>query len=530
MPEGIEISKRLVLINSLSTVLERVVNIGLVLWIHQFLVKSISPEEYKAYPAVMGLMATVPLLMGIVTGGMGRYAIEAYARNDSRRVTQVVSTMVPICFAGGLLILGCGILVTLWVDDLLNVDAAYAGDVRWMFGILVASTALKMALAPFKMGIQVRQKFLWAHLLACASQFLRLGVMFALLFGIEARALFVVVATVPSTIVEQIVTCTLSRRLVPSLRFDAREIRRELIRPIVSLGGWGMVSRISVVIREELTRIVLLHRASAAEAGAYQLGFAMDQRLRSSTLLPLFTTGPALTAMHATGQIGRLRSAYFKLGRYLLWAFSFAVVPLIVFRQEAWSLYLGPQEIVTYSSVVVIASFLFARAFLLFPVPAMAMVATSVGTNRPVGISALILESSNLVCVLLAILVFRGAGIGIAVALFAVGLVVYPIVHWNIGLRLTNSTMRQWLRATHLPGGIPALAALPVWFALQRLAPPTTWVALGLEFLAGALVFVGALALVLDPQEREDVGRVLRRLARTLRRDRGARDGSPPAG
>ena len=520
MAKGVEISKRLVLINSVSTLLDRAINIGLILWMHQYLVRRVSPEEYAIYPVLMSLTVVVPVLMGILTGGLSRFVIDAYARDDQRGVTQVVSTMIPICAAGALAILSIGGTVAWFVDDLLKIDPAYGDDARIMFAILVFNIALRMGLAPYKLGITVRQKFVWGHLLALCSQVLRLAVMCALLFGVSTRVLWVVVAMVPSTLLEQVVTITLSRRLIPALRFERKEIRRELVRPIISLGGWGMISRLSVVLRELATMVLLQRHLSANEVGAYGLGLMVDQRLRSSTTLPLSTAGPALTAMHATGQPDRLRRSYFRLGRYLLWAFSISIVPLLVYRREAWGLYLA-EEFEAYRSVVPISVFLLLRIFLQAPVPALAMVAVSQGRTRPMGLAALTVEGLNVVFVLLAILAFERGALGVAMALFGVGIVIYPLVHWRIGIRMTGARARDWISATLVRGGLPALAALPVWLGLRTWRSPDTWTALGLQVAGGGLAFLAAWWAVLEPDERKDVRGALAKVAGPLRRRPG---------
>ena len=83
----------------------------------------------------------------------------------------------------------------------------------------------------------------------------------------------------------------------------------------------------------------------------------METKLFPSVLRPLVTTQPALTAMYATGRDERLRRYYSRLSRYLVWAFLLAGLPMIVYREELWSLYLREKH-ATYST----AGFTFSRA------------------------------------------------------------------------------------------------------------------------------------------------------------------------
>ncbi len=50
MSARVEISKRLVLINSACTVATQFLSITVLVWLHQYLLLRISPSEYALYP------------------------------------------------------------------------------------------------------------------------------------------------------------------------------------------------------------------------------------------------------------------------------------------------------------------------------------------------------------------------------------------------------------------------------------------------------------------------------------------------
>lgn len=96
----VEISKQLVLVNAASSVVVRVVNISVLVWLQQYLLKRISAEKYALYPVLGAAIVFLPLLMGVLTSGLGRYIVEAYAKGDERGVTQIVSTMFLLTSVG----------------------------------------------------------------------------------------------------------------------------------------------------------------------------------------------------------------------------------------------------------------------------------------------------------------------------------------------------------------------------------------------------------------------------------------------
>src|SRR6266404_9158908 len=93
---------RLLVINSASTLGERLVNLLLQIWLYQYLVKRISPEEYSLYPVLTSLFIFIPPLFGVLTAGFSRHTVQAHTREDDEGVTKLTSTMFPVMLAAGI--------------------------------------------------------------------------------------------------------------------------------------------------------------------------------------------------------------------------------------------------------------------------------------------------------------------------------------------------------------------------------------------------------------------------------------------
>ena len=148
-PVKVEISKKLFVINSASSILTKIVNVSVLVWLYQYLLKRISPEEYSIYPVVMAVMVFVPLLTVVMTSGIGRYIVEAYAKGDERRVTQIVSTMFPILLGAGVVLIGAGLTFAWYVDKVLTIPGDRVWDARIMMGLMMISAATRLPLSVF---------------------------------------------------------------------------------------------------------------------------------------------------------------------------------------------------------------------------------------------------------------------------------------------------------------------------------------------------------------------------------------------
>ena len=319
MTAGVPISKRLVLINSASSVAAQALSVTVLVWMHQYLLRRISAEEYSLLPVVMAVMVFMPLLSTVLTAGLGRYVVEAYARGDERRVTQIVSTMFPLLLGTALIVVAIGWTFAWHAHRVLTVAPDRVWDARLMFGLLMFSAAVRLPLTPFGLGLYVHQKFVLSNLLHVCAEFLRIGLLFVFLLGIGTQIKWVVVASVTSQLCHLVVLTLISMRMMPSLRFRPREIRRRMSRELTSFGAWSVLAQLSEMIRNAANPLILNKFATAVDVTCYHLGEVPFQQIRQASSLVQRPLMPVLTAMHATGDAERLRNTYLRFGPRCSW-------------------------------------------------------------------------------------------------------------------------------------------------------------------------------------------------------------------
>lgn len=124
----VEVSKKLVVVNTISSLLTQLFSLTFLFWLHRYLLQRISTEEYGLLPVVMTVMVFAPLLTTIFTSGVGRYLIEAYAQGNKYRVTQIVSSIMTfIVGVASLVSILRGVFV-LHIDKLLNIPAGRVSE------------------------------------------------------------------------------------------------------------------------------------------------------------------------------------------------------------------------------------------------------------------------------------------------------------------------------------------------------------------------------------------------------------------
>jgi O-antigen/teichoic acid export membrane protein len=514
MADEVPVSKRLMLTNSLAATIGRVVNAAVMIWLAQYLLRRLPASEYSLIPIVMGIMTLLPIFTSVLREGLGRYVSEALARSDHQRITEITSTMLVVTVGGGLLLAGAGWGLAETLNHWLRIDPAMVPDARLMVGLAVSMAGFQLAVAPFNVGLQVRQQFIQQSLLRSGETFLRAGLLLVLILGVSQRALWVIVAMITSQTLLAIATAAFSCRTLTSLRFRPTAFHKQLIPEITGFGLWTSVGQMASAIRNSANPLILNQWAGPFAVNAFHVGAMLERQFRMLAQNMLAPALPGLTALHTEGQTGRLRRAYLRGGRLMLWMVLAVSTPLIVYRHELVALYLGPayEDYPQAATVLMLLLLAFALQSSNSLLDRIARATARVRELTP-RILAIQLANVSLVLVLIA-----GFGYG-AVACAAVTLIVIavalPTLLWPVAKRLTGVRRRTIARDVLLPGCIPALVAGAVGLLLKQVYAPHSWLMLGGMSAAVAGVYGLVVLGLTNAAEREDLMRILRRLPGT---------------
>lgn len=509
----VAISKRLVMINSASSLVTRMLSISVLVWMQQYLLKRIEPAEYALLPVVYSVMMFAPLVTTILTAGLGRYIVEAYARDDDERVTQIVSTMFPILCGAGLLFLAGGWTLAWHIGSVLDIEPEYLWDARVMMALLMFSAAVRLPVSPFGTGLFVRQKFVLQNIIHVGTEIFRLSLLFTLLLGISTRVLWVITAAVSAEMIGLIIRTSVSRRLVSALRFRPSHIHWPIARELTSFGGWNFLAGVAGTIRTSADPIILNLFATPLSVTCFHLGSMPLRQLEgvfSALRQPL---NPALTAMHATRQKAALANVYLRGGRIALWASLFFAVPAMIYSKELITLYVGEK----FLAAATVMTLLLAIFPIAYGNTMLVQIVRATAMMKPYVIRVVIMHSLNLVLTICFVAVLGLGAVGSALStLVAMGLC-HPFLMWPLGRRVTGVSLNKWLEETIIPGFGPAFAGFLIWVGLKFAMQPTTWVSLGICASCGCLIYIASLFLFfLKQADRMDLGRIFQTVRRKL--------------
>ncbi len=497
-------------INSLSFVGTRLLNLIVLLWLQQYLLKRISTEEYSLYPVLIAAIIFLPIFVTVLTKGLGRYPVEAYARGDDDGVTHIVSTMFPLLALASVVFLALGWTFAWYVDRILTIPPDRVWDARIMMALLFVPVIVWLPLAPFSVGLEMRQRYVIVNAIDVSKQVLRLALLFTLLFGVSTRVMWVVVASVTSEATGTIVTLFVSRHMVKSLRYRPCKIDWPLARKLMSFGGWNVVAQLADAIRTTADPIVLNKLATPLDVTCFSLGAMPLRNLHAMAMQTIGSLQTPLTALHTLDEKERLAGMYLRGCRTALWTILLPAVPLMIYSHELIMIYVGAEYILAAPVMtVLLVSILFEYVNIMMGVVAMARARVGGWATR-----AMIVQLINLAMTFCFVGGFRWGAIGSASATLLSMALTYPLIMWPLALRNAGLGWARWFGQTVYPGLTPAVCGAVAWFILKFAVHPNSWFTLGACTAFGSLGYLAALfGFCMQADDREDFRRVVAKFA-----------------
>jgi O-antigen/teichoic acid export membrane protein len=493
-------------VNATSSVATRVIQLTVLVWTNQYLLRRIEPQEFSLFPVVMSLVFFADVFKNIFTGGLGRYIVEADARGDDDGVSSVVSSMLPFLLGVAATIAAAGSLAAWHIETLINVEPAYVHDARMMLLLLTGLLSLQVATSPFAQGLYVRQQFVRLNLLDLSSEVLRLSMLVMLLFGVSTRVLWLVVASVTAGVVNIALRVVMTRKLMPAIRFRRELMSLDTARTLTSFGAWTSIQGVTDLVSNTAPALILNRYGTPLDVASFHLGRLPDVQTRRITAAAMVPAQPALTSLYAIKGEGALNDLYYRGGRYHLWLTLLVILPFVAYGSQMVQLYVGSDyasAATVMLALLVIYPFLWASAMFY-------RTAHASGNVRAYYLCEIVVQAASLGALVYAVRA-RGdgaAGAAIAVAISTAAL--HVLLIWPMGLRLVGGNWKSFFRHTVIPGTVPFAAGLIVCYIFSRSVLLSSWSTIGLGWVLGVAAYVAVLSgFCLEPTDRDFIRRTM---------------------
>ncbi|WP_172300497.1 lipopolysaccharide biosynthesis protein [Pseudoruegeria sp. HB172150] len=476
-------------LNATSSIVTMLLRMGALVWVNQFLIHRIAPEEYALVPVVASLLVIAEILPLIFMRGLSRFMVEADARQDTAEMTRIVSSMVPVLTAVAMVLLVGGLLATVNIDSVINVAPEYRWQAQAMLLMLVAVLCLRVALTPFRVGLHVRMRFVEENMILLATEVLRVVLLVFLLLAVSTQVIWVTVSTCVANVVNMLILIGYTVRIIPDARLRLSAIAVATVKRLLSFSLWTLFQAFNNLVLRAVPALLLNRNASAIDVASFHIGNLADTQIRRLAVAATAPAKPALTTIYATEGEDSLQKFYYLGGRYYLWVTLFLLPPLLVFAYPLIELYAGARYLKAAPVMVMLLGvYPFVWASGMFY-----EVAYSVGRIRSFNICIMILSLAALGGMWYLVVIRDLGALGAAMGLSGSYAIVHLLIMWPAGLWLVKGTWPVFVGETLVRGIAPFVAACLACAAFGYVFPITSWGGFFLGSAVSALVYPAVL-------------------------------------
>lgn len=493
------ISKRLVLINSASSLLTKLASIAVMIWVQQFLLKRIPVEEYSLLPVVYSLSIFLPLLTEVLAGGIKRYVLEAFVNRDAEGITRIVSTMFPLLCLGGMLIIALGGVIAWKVEAILNISPKYVDLAREMILLVFGIEALRLAAKAFDSGLFVTQRFVLQNLISISCELLRTIALLFLLLEVTVSVSSVVYATAVGSIAEIIVLLLASRHFLPNQKFRFARFNADTFKVLLHFGGWSSLNVVAGLTRKMGDPIILNRLATPLDVACFNLGALIPNRMEvimNQSILGSIL--PPIIALNASGQHEKLRKLYLRIGRYALWGTLSICGPFIVFNQPIVRLYVGSE----FQQAGTVLLLLLACYPLVYGNALYTVLANAKVQMKSMAIRESLSSLLNLGLTIVLIGYFGMGAVGSALATFLIYGLGSLAIFIPFGKDMAGATWPEYIRQTAIPGVIPFFTTSAMLKVLDLMRPAEFWADIFFYSLLGGVLYLAMVWVIANEHDR----------------------------
>lgn len=479
-------NRRSLLVNAAGNTLGLVAQLAVSFVLAPVVLAALGDARNGVWAFVESFVAYLMLFDLGIGAALVRFVPRHVATGDRAALNQVFSACV--IFFTGLAVLACliGLAFTYGLaDGFLKLPGETAGlhsEVRLVFVVAVVNFSASLPLSVFPAVLDGLGAFAAKSAIRTFFLLARIPALLAVL-GTEDRLLNMMLVLSGSNLAEHLCLAVLVYRRLPGLRFVPRSVDRATLREI---RGYSLDSFLAMMAGRFSfqTDAFVIGRFLGPEAITF-FGFGNKLVELSKAVLrsPTWALTPAVSALDARGRHDTVRDYYLRGSRFALYLVLPIQVGLFIYGRAFLALWLGP----VYATAC-------GRTMDILAVPLGLTIAQSVAARVLYGTGKIRLFSrvallEGVVNVLLSValvvpLGIEGVALGTAIPHTLFCVVVLAFVNRTLGVG-----WREYVPHVVLKPAAAIAVGTAAWLLFAGVAPPTTWLSLLADALAGLLPY-----------------------------------------
>jgi O-antigen/teichoic acid export membrane protein len=507
-------SKRALLLNSLSGVALLVTEIVVAFVMSPIIVRELGNQSYGVWELLVGLVGYLGLLELGTGPALIRYVADAWSREDRAALERIFNTGLFTLAGAGLIGLLVFLVGTMWPEHLLNLRVSEARElvsVLLVFGLNLAVSLPSTALSAYLLGLQAHRFINLLRIILSVTQ--AFVIYHVLIAGWQPQLIWMGSIMLCGTVLQSLLWAVWIVVVDRKVRIAVSSFSVTMFKELFSYGAKSMILMAAVGILKRLVSFVIAHTAGVGQVVYFAIPNRLVEYAQSLGLALGYPLTPFFADIEGKGDRAATRQVWFQTTRILQIVTLGAPLAAAGFGEPFIRVWMGQEYAERGKWVFYI---LCAGLFVQGIASNCNRILLSLGRHGRLAMYSAILAPGFFLASLGLGIRWGIEGVAAAVSLFAATVAALEITFacHALGVSLSNH-----FRATVLRFTIPITATGTILIGLQQVAYPRCYEELLLHALAACTMYLVAVWFaVLDLEERK----LLRKVVAERGRDRSS--------
>lgn len=497
--------------NIASNYVAQFVTIGIGFVMTPLIIHQLGATVYGLW-VLVGSVASYGLLLDLgIASAVTKYVAEYRAKQQADTLQQLVSTALCMYLVLGLAVIVLSALLASPFPSLFHIPAENRSTATWLVVLSGLSVGVAIPCSIPTAILRGLQRFDLLNIIGVSGTLVSAVATVAVLL-LGGGALGMIMVTIGTTLVMQIPSIWLIRRVVPELRLTLSGARRQSMRTVATFSASLFVTQIAGQLSYKTDEIVIGAYLPVATVTPYAVARRLSEVPQLMARQVIKIVLPLASELHAGNDQARLQTLYIVSTRTAMASFLCVGCSLVVLARPVMEVWVGT----TYAgSALIVLVLTFASCVDIGQWPAVSILQGK-AMHRPIAIVSICSGVANLV--LSVALLPRYGVLGVALGTLIANVIESLIFVLPYTMRAIGVSPKDTLQTIFLPVLLPVVPTVAVLYMMQQIIPPASLFTVAFVGGSGVLVYVlvylwqGAGTL-----ERKMVAGIVRRMYRTTK-------------
>ncbi len=303
--------------NTMFNTIGRFWGILVALFLTPYIIGHIGVDRFGIW-AIVGVLTGY---FGLLDFGIGasfvKYISEFYAKEDYKKINQVVNTGLIFYAVFAVLVIISGFFIIKLLLNFFNIPPDLHSEALFVFLLGIVLFSISNALSVFGAVQTGLQRMDITNKIAIAISIPNIiGTIFFLERGYGLPGLMINNAIILA--ISSIINIIIAFRILPELRFNPLLVKKSMLKKLFRFGYKLQIVKLSSLAGPQTDKLLITHFLSLSLVGFYQLGNLFVEKAKGLSLLIVSALLPAVSELDAEDGIIKIKSLYIKAFKYVL--------------------------------------------------------------------------------------------------------------------------------------------------------------------------------------------------------------------